>query len=101
MDILADAASTAHRRAVQVFPLGEGQNFSNAGRQAVAISPDGARMVYVANTRLYLRSMSELDARAIPGTEAPAGAFVTNPVFSPDGRRSCSGRAATRKRKGA
>jgi len=36
----------------------------------VDISPDGAQMVYVANGQLYLRSMSELDAKAIQGTEA-------------------------------
>jgi serine/threonine-protein kinase len=69
-----------------VFPLGEGQSFSGTGRQAVAISPDGTRMVYVANQRLYLRSMSELEARPIPGAEAEADQGITNPVFSPDGQ---------------
>ena len=44
-------------------------------------------MAYLANGRLYLRSMSELEARAIAGR--PAGptstsSFVTSPVFSPD-----------------
>ncbi len=53
-------------------------------RRMIAISPDGAQMVYVANGRLYLRSMSELDAKAIQGTEGYQA--VTNPVFSPDGR---------------
>ena len=38
-------------------------------RHVIAMSPDGAQMVYVANGRLYLRSMSELDAHAIQGTE--------------------------------
>jgi serine/threonine-protein kinase len=47
-----------------------------------AISPDGTQVIYVANHRLYLRSMSELDARPIAGTES---ADVLNPVFSPDG----------------
>ncbi|OFW21476.1 MAG: hypothetical protein A3H97_16070 [Acidobacteria bacterium RIFCSPLOWO2_02_FULL_65_29] len=69
-----------------VFTLPEGQNFTNPGRQLVAISPDGARMVYVANTRLYLRSLSELEARPVPGTEAPQGDFVSSPAFSPDGQ---------------
>ena len=41
-------------------------------------------MVYVANSRLYHRAMSELEARPIPGTENWSG--VLNPVFSPDGR---------------
>ena len=66
------------------FVLGEGQQFTNPGR-LVAISPDGTRMVYSANQRLYLRSMSELEAKPIPGTEVPQG-FVAEPVFSPDSR---------------
>ena len=63
--------------------LPEGQQFTNAGRQLIAISPDGTRIVYVANRQLYLRQMSELDSRAIPGTETDGGAV--NPAFSPDG----------------
>jgi Tol biopolymer transport system component len=69
------------------FPitLGAGQRFSNPGRTVLAISPDGTRIVYVANRQLYLREMSEIEARPIAGT----GGFtagVTSPVFSPDGR---------------
>jgi serine/threonine-protein kinase len=64
--------------------LPEGQSFSNVGRKFVAVSPDGSTMVYNANARLYLRRLSELEARPIPGTETFTG--VTNPVFSPDGR---------------
>jgi Tol biopolymer transport system component len=64
--------------------LGEGQRFTNIGRLNVAISPDGTRMVYVANQRLYLRSMQELEARAIPGTDSVGG--VVLPAFSPDGK---------------
>jgi serine/threonine-protein kinase len=67
-----------------VFPLPEGQTFTNVGRNTVAISPDGTRMVYVANSRLYLRSLSEVDARPIAGTEGFPN--VINPVFSPDGQ---------------
>jgi serine/threonine protein kinase len=66
------------------FALPEGQNFTNRGRQLVAISPDGTKIVYVANQRLHLRSTSDLEARPIPGTDI-AQSFVTNPVFSPDG----------------
>jgi serine/threonine protein kinase/Tol biopolymer transport system component len=68
------------------FPitLGAGQAFSSPGRLAVAISPNGSQVVYVANQRLYLRSMSDLEGRPIPGGE-DRGA-VTNPTFSPDGR---------------
>jgi serine/threonine-protein kinase len=64
--------------------LPEGQNYTNTGRNAVAISPDGTQIVYNANQRLYHRNLSELDARPIPGTETWNG--VLNPVFSPDGR---------------
>ena len=54
------------------------------GTHVVALSPDGARMAYVATpSRLYLRSMSEVDAKTIPGTERYVG--VREPVFSPDG----------------
>ncbi len=63
--------------------LGTEQEFTNAGRQVVAISPDGTQIVYVANQRLYLRHISALEARPIPGTEANGAPL--NPVFSPDG----------------
>ena len=68
------------------FPvmLADGQRFTNTGRQVVAMSPDGTRMAYVANTQLYLRSISDSEAKAIPGTATEAG--VVSPVFSPDGR---------------
>ena len=64
--------------------LPEGQQFTNAGRQVIAISPDGTQIVYVANQRLYLRPTSEMEARPISGTEGEGG--VLNPAFSPDGR---------------
>ena len=60
------------------------QSFSLTGRKFVAISADGSALVYVANQRLYLRQLSELAARPIPGTETWTA--VANPVFSPDGR---------------
>jgi serine/threonine-protein kinase len=63
------------------FMLGEGQTITSAtARQAVAISPDGTQMAYAANPRLYLRSMSELEARPI-AAGADTGGFVTSPVF--------------------
>ena len=69
------------------FILPAGQQFTNPpGRPMVAISPEGTQMVYVANQRLYLRSMSELEARPIPGTEITSTqSGGTLPVFSPDG----------------
>ncbi len=55
------------------------------GRTSIALSPDGARLVYVANRRgipqLYLRQLDQFEAKALPGTE---GAYA--PFFSLDGR---------------
>jgi serine/threonine-protein kinase len=59
-----------------------GQQFTNAGRQLLSISPDGKKFVYVANTRLYVKDAAEKDAR--PLTDSSDG--VTNPIFSPDGK---------------
>ena len=51
---------------------------------AVALSPDGTHLAYVATQngtqQIYLRAMDSLEARPIPGTEG-AG----TPFFSPDG----------------
>ena len=64
--------------------LPQGQTFSSTGRKFVDVSSDGSVMVYAANLRLYLRQLSELEARPIPGTETWLAAV--HPVFSPDGR---------------
>jgi eukaryotic-like serine/threonine-protein kinase len=65
--------------------------YLDTSRPAIAISPDGTRLVYAANSgnsaagrttaQLYLRDMNALDARPIPGTED--GRY---PFFSPDGQ---------------
>jgi Tol biopolymer transport system component len=90
--VLASAVMTYLRPAqapviVTRFPFvfGEGQSIPASGRQAIAISPDGAQMAYAASGRLFLRSMSELEARSIVEPASP-GDFVTSPVFSPDSR---------------
>jgi Tol biopolymer transport system component len=53
---------------------------------AVALSPDGTRLAYVAMQggpqQLYLRTMDSLEARPVPGTEG-----AVEPFFSPDGQR--------------
>jgi serine/threonine-protein kinase len=68
------------------FPLviGEGQVFTTTGYWMLAISPDGTQIAYVANRKIYLKSMSENDARPIVGTDNAVG--VSNPFFSPDGK---------------
>ncbi len=48
-----------------------------------AISPDGTQTVHVASQRLWLRSISEFDGRAIPGVQMQG---MHSPAFSPDGR---------------
>ena len=64
-------------------PLPEQQTFTATGRNVIAISPDGTRVAYVANSRLHLRSMDNLESRAIAGADLGS---VINPVFSPDGQ---------------
>ena len=63
------------------YALPEGQRFTRIDRSAVALSPDGSRMVYVANQQLYLRAMDSLESAPIPGTDQNPSA----PFFSPDG----------------
>ena len=48
---------------------------------AIAVSPDGANIVYVRNDRLHLLPISATQSSLIPGTEG-----ALNPVFSPDGK---------------
>jgi Tol biopolymer transport system component len=75
------------RPTITRFPiaLGDGETFTNVGRQYLALSPDGMRLAYVANFQVYVRSMAEPLAKPMAGTESPQGG-VTNPVFSPDGQ---------------
>ena len=51
----------------------------------LALSPDGARVVYAAGapgrTQLYLREIDQFESKAIPGTERAVDA-----TFSPDGQ---------------
>jgi len=65
--------------------LPKGQQFTEDGLRVIAISRDGTQMVYVANHRLYLRSMAEFVSRPILGSEFTEG-FLLDPIFSPDGQ---------------
>ena len=62
-----------------VHPLPAGHHITGLG-DGLALSPDGTRIVYASDQRLYLRALDSLDPVAIPGTEE-----ATQPFFSPDG----------------
>ena len=72
-----------------VINLPPGQRLAGLGRPAIAISPDGKNLVYVAregpeaggSQRLYQRALDSLEAQIIPNTEG-----AVNPFFSPDGQ---------------
>jgi serine/threonine-protein kinase len=68
-----------------VITLPPGQRLAVPDQPAVALSPDGNHLVYVAiqgnGQQLYLRAMDTLEARPMPGTEG-----ATEPFFSPDGQ---------------
>jgi len=75
-----------------VIPLPAGQTLALSrstplgfAQPAIALSPDGSHLVYVADigetTQLFVRLMNEFQVSPIPGTQ---GAFC--PFFSPDSR---------------
>jgi serine/threonine-protein kinase len=70
------------------FPLmlPEGQQFTNANRQLLALSPDGTKIVYAANGRLWVRTMDDVQPRPISANEVAGAAGLLNPTFSPDGQ---------------
>jgi eukaryotic-like serine/threonine-protein kinase len=79
--ILKPAAPKPIARFAMSLP--PGQRLDTFG-PAIAISPDGTRLVYAAGpsnltTQLYIREMGGLEARPIPGTGGGG-----NPFFSPD-----------------
>ncbi len=66
-----------------VIALPPGQRLAVPDQPAVAISPDGTLLAYVANQggtqQLYLRAMASLEAAPVSGSEG-----ATTPFFSPD-----------------
>jgi eukaryotic-like serine/threonine-protein kinase len=72
--------STAITRFRYLLPKEQG--FTRTGRHVIAISPDGANVVYVANQQLFLKPMADSEAKPIPGTTQD----VNTPFFSPDGK---------------
>jgi serine/threonine-protein kinase len=68
-----------------VPPSSQPLTFANP-EPAIAISPDGSRIAYIATNatgqaQLFVRSLDRLDATTFPGLES-----ARNPFFSPDGR---------------
>jgi hypothetical protein len=61
--------------------LPEGQQFTLVGSPLMALSPDGSRMVYVANQQFYMLAMDTLVSSPIPGSDVDP----SDPFFSPDG----------------
>ena len=61
--------------------LPEGQGFTFTDRPVVALSPDGSRIVYVANQQLYLKTTDGVGSNPISGTDD----LPRVPFFSPDG----------------
>jgi serine/threonine protein kinase/Tol biopolymer transport system component len=66
--------------------LPEGSQITERILPQIAISRDGTQIVYGANHRFYLRSISENAARAIPGSEVAVSDNIGSPLFAPDGR---------------
>jgi eukaryotic-like serine/threonine-protein kinase len=76
----ASSASRPVSRFAIMLP--DDQQFTSPTRHLVALSPQGTHLAYVANNRLYLRGIDQLDAIPIQGTD---NSSASNPFFSPDG----------------
>ena len=63
-----------------VVTLSEGQRLDGLDRPAVALSPDGGRLAYIASDnagtrRIFVRPIDSLEARPLAGTEYRLGSF--------------------------
>jgi Tol biopolymer transport system component len=69
-----------------VITLPPGDQLAAVDYPAIAISPDGTQLAYVAvhsgTRQIYLRALDSLEARPLPATEGG-----NTPFFSPDGQR--------------
>jgi eukaryotic-like serine/threonine-protein kinase len=68
------------------FPivLSPEQAFTGQGLRSITFSRDGKQIAYVANRRLFRRSLSDLEVRLVVEEDSRLGQ-LSNPVFSPDG----------------
>ena len=79
------AVASGVARLTIVLPTGQELGLTNLDAPAVAISPSGTHVAYVAMSRgrqeLHVRTIDSVSANALAGTEG-----ATNPFFSPDGQ---------------
>jgi serine/threonine-protein kinase len=68
------------QRFTDVLP--QDRAFTSQGHPLVAVSPDASSIAYVADRRLFLRSLDRAEASPIAGTEGSP----STPFFSPDGQ---------------
>ena len=59
--------------------------FNNLGWPAIAVSPDGKRIAYIANSQVWVRELSELKPSPVKATFQTSG-LPGNITFSPDGK---------------
>lgn len=82
--VLGQPAPPQVTRATITLPVSQAPAPGLTAQPVATLSPDGRRIVYVAGApgsyRLFLRSIDQFEAIAIPGTDGAHGAF-----FSPDG----------------
>ena len=64
--------------------LPEGQTYTSPGRHSIASSPDGSRIAYIAQAQLFVRALSEFEAKPVQGSDAFGQ--IAEVVFSPDGK---------------
>jgi Tol biopolymer transport system component len=72
-------------------PPPDNAQFGQVGTQpAIALSPDGRKLAFIAVTggvnRLWIRSLDSVEARPLVGTDGVSATFSAAPFWSPDSR---------------
>jgi len=65
-----------------VVALPADQRVTTPGRNAIALSPDAATLVYVVNNQIYVRALRDAEGKSIYGSATA----LSSPAISPDGR---------------